>query len=76
MLGVRYTGGPIEIEPDSPSGPDLPTDLPEGVEQTNFMGVDYHHFKTEDGGDLFLTNFGVHSWRQLQPENWLVSILA
>jgi hypothetical protein len=35
-----------------------------------FLGVDYCHFKTEDGGDLYLTRFGVPLWKHLKPENW------
>lgn len=34
------------------------------------LGVDYFHLKTRDGGDLYLTRFGLPFWRQLQPENW------
>ena len=49
----------------------LPGDLPEGVQTLNFLGVDYVHLKTADGGDLYLTSFGLSFWRQLQPENWL-----
>jgi hypothetical protein len=35
-----------------------------------FLGVDYCHLKTEDGGDLYLTRFGVSLWKHLMPENW------
>jgi hypothetical protein len=48
----------------------LPADLPEGFELMTFLGVDYCHFKTEDGGDLYLTRFGVSLWKHLKPENW------
>src|ERR1051325_5140594 len=36
----------------------------------SMLGVDYFHLKTRDGGDLYLTRFGLPFWRQLQPENW------
>ena len=34
------------------------------------MGVDYFHFKSSDGGDLYLTRYGLPFWRNLLPENW------
>lgn len=34
-------------------------------------GVDYWHSATADGGDLYLTRFGLPFARQLQPDNWL-----
>ena len=34
------------------------------------LGVDYHHLKTSDGGDLYLTAFGLPFWEHLLPENW------
>ncbi len=48
----------------------LPEDLPADSQTLNFLGVDYVHLKTSEGGDLFLTAFGVPFWRQLLPENW------
>ena len=35
-----------------------------------FLGVDYHRLKLDDGGDLYLTRFGLPFWRNLLPENW------
>ncbi|MCP5522568.1 MAG: hypothetical protein H7A46_13585 [Verrucomicrobiales bacterium] len=37
------------------------------------QGVDYHLRQTRDGGDLFLTRFGLPFAGQLHPENWLDS---
>lgn len=54
----------------SPNQAGPPPDLPFGVKKLNFLGVDYYHFQTLDGGDLFLTQFGIHFWRQMLPENW------
>ena len=55
---------------NSPDQQNLPQDLPQGVQKTNFLGVDYYHFQTVDGGDMYLTEFGIHFWRQMLPENW------
>ena len=48
----------------------LPEDLPENAQTMTFLGVDYVRLKTSDGGDLYLTAFGLSVWRQLLPENW------
>lgn len=37
------------------------------------MGIEYHHARTPDGGDLYLTRFGLAFKEQLMPENWLES---
>jgi len=34
------------------------------------LGLSYVHSVTQDGGDLYLTDYGLKFWRQLQPENW------
>ena len=34
------------------------------------LGVDYHHAKQDDGGDLYLTRFGLAFRECLRPENW------
>ncbi len=36
----------------------------------SLLGVDYIHLKTADGGDLYLTRFGLPFWKSLLPENW------
>lgn len=36
----------------------------------SFLGVDYLHLKTEEGGDLYLTTFALPFWRNLLPEYW------
>lgn len=41
-----------------------------GAEATSLIGVDYLRLKTRDGGDLYLTPFGVPLREQLDPENW------
>jgi len=37
---------------------------------TSLIGVDYLRLKTGDGGDLYLTRFGMPFREQLAPENW------
>jgi hypothetical protein len=44
--------------------------LPPGGTRLSLLGVDYVHLKTRDGGDLYLTRFGLPFWRNLVPENW------
>ncbi len=36
----------------------------------SLLGVDYAHLKTSDGGDLYLTKYGVPFFQHLLPENW------
>jgi hypothetical protein len=45
-------------------------DLPAGAQLVNVMGVDYIHSRTENGGDLYLTNEGSSHCELLQPDNW------
>jgi hypothetical protein len=49
------------------SAPDAMAQEAEGV---SLLGVDYLRFKTSDGGDLYLTRFGVPLREQLDPESW------
>jgi len=53
--------------------PDLPADLPEEAQRMSFLGVEYLHLKTKDGGDLYLTRYGALFWRLMMPENWFAS---
>jgi hypothetical protein len=39
----------------------------------SLLGVKYLRLKTGDGGDLYLTGFGLPFWRNLLPENWYAS---
>ncbi|MCB1122623.1 MAG: hypothetical protein KJT03_13810, partial [Verrucomicrobiae bacterium] len=34
------------------------------------LGVEYTHIHTEEGGDLYLTRYGLPFMEQLKPENW------
>jgi len=36
----------------------------------SLLGVDYSHLATADGGELYLTRFGLPFWKNLLPENW------
>ena len=52
-------------------GPDRPAHSPPpGAAALNLLGVDYAHLRTGDGGDLYLTKFGVPFLEHLRPENW------
>ena len=45
-------------------------DLPPHCTPVSLLGVDYFHLKTSDGGDLYLTRFGLPFWQNFLPENW------
>ena len=47
-----------------------PATTPAGCTTISLLGVDYFHLKTGDGGDLYLTRFGLPFWQNLLPENW------
>jgi hypothetical protein len=44
--------------------------LPRGAMFIRILGVNYVRLRTEDDGDLYLTEQGLPFWRQLQPQNW------
>jgi hypothetical protein len=44
--------------------------LPPAAETVSFLGVDYARVKTADGGDLYLTRFGLCFHEHLASENW------
>jgi len=46
------------------------TSLPEEAADVTLLGVHYTHIKTRDGGDLYLTRYGVPFHEHLKPENW------
>lgn len=45
-------------------------DLPAGSTFLRVLGVNYVHLKTADGGDLYLTEYGVPFRSHLDPDNW------
>jgi hypothetical protein len=45
-------------------------ELPPGAEAISLLGVDYARLKTHEGGDLYLTRFGLPFRELLAPENW------
>lgn len=45
-------------------------ELPPGAEAVSLLGVDYARLKTQDGGDLYLTRFGLPLREYVIPENW------
>jgi hypothetical protein len=46
------------------------TELPPNSSTISLLGVEYVRFKTGDGGDLYLTKYGLPFWQNLLPENW------
>ena len=50
--------------------PAIPPDLRAQAQQLSLLGVDYARTSTGDGGELYLTRFGLPFWKHLLPENW------
>jgi hypothetical protein len=42
-------------------------------ERVPLLGVDYRHYKTVDGSELYLTRFGMPFLKHLAPQNWYAS---
>lgn len=40
------------------------------MKAVSILGVDYGHLKTSDGGDLYLTSYGLSFSEHLLPESW------
>lgn len=53
-----------------PAMPALPADLGQRAQHLSLLGVDYVRTPTGDGGELYLTRFGLPFWQNLLPENW------
>src|SRR5262245_30704066 len=45
-------------------------DIHPGARIVSLIGVNYLRHRTADGGDLYLTEFGLPFARQLAPESW------
>lgn len=45
-------------------------ELPPQSEVASIIGVEYVRLKMDDGGDMYLSRFGLPFWKQLAPENW------
>ncbi|HHQ44848.1 MAG TPA: hypothetical protein ENN13_01770, partial [Candidatus Altiarchaeales archaeon] len=58
--------------PDSGIIPELKASASSIVEsrKLKIFGVDYTHFRTIDGGDLYVTKYGMGRLQFLWPENW------
>jgi hypothetical protein len=65
MKGILH-GCPASVLETRPA----PEAMAQDAEAVSFLGVDYRRFKTSDGGDLYLTLFGVPLRKHLDPENW------
>jgi hypothetical protein len=70
------TAGPKASEADGNESAHLPFSarqlarLPRQATAVSLLGVDYTHLRTADGGELYLTQFGLPYWEHLLPENW------
>ncbi len=47
--------------------------LPPNATFLRILGVNYAHFKTDDDGDLYITEYGLPFLDHLRPENWYES---
>jgi hypothetical protein len=68
MKAGRDLFAPMALEEGA--GSVLPPEARERGQVLSLLGVKYLRLKTEDGGDLYLTQFGLPFWRNLLPENW------
>jgi hypothetical protein len=63
-----------DSEPEAPPGMPFPaaqqTLLPPGSTFLRILGVNYCHLRTDDDGDLYLTEHGLPFLDHLRPENW------
>src|SRR5512140_1044944 len=67
LNGRRETlSAPGTAEP----GPHKGFRLPPNATPMRLLGVDYLHVPTTNGGDLYLTRFGLPFLEHLQLENW------
>jgi hypothetical protein len=57
---------PATADPSHYKGPQLPPN----ATPMRLLGVDYVHLPTTNGGDLYLTRFGLPFLEHLQLENW------
>ena len=61
---------PRESDVSDRSRPVSSSGLPPQCTAISLLGVDYHHLRTRDGGEIYLTRFGLPFWQNLLPENW------
>ncbi len=54
---------------DDPLAAGIPG-LPDKAMSVELLDVRYLHLKTSDGGDLYLTKYGIPFWEHLLPQNW------
>ena len=48
----------------------VPKELPSGPEACSLLGVEYLRLRTQDGGEIYLTSFGIPFNELLAPQNW------
>jgi hypothetical protein len=70
LMPTPKVSDPVPAAVLPPRPPEPPADFPSPSAAVSLLGVDYYHLKTSDGGDLYLTRFGLPFWKNLLPENW------
>jgi len=50
--------------------PPTPPELAAHAQRLNLLRVEYLRTHTADGGELYLTRYGLPFWKNLLPENW------
>lgn len=65
--GLKPTGANLDAEPAWSPPPD---GLPPDARPIDLLGIRYVRCRTADGGELYLTRFGLPFFLHLQPENW------
>jgi hypothetical protein len=58
------------VEPELLCSPHQRRPLPAQATFVDLLDVGYAHLRTEDGGDLYLTQYGQPFWEHLLPRNW------
>ena len=61
----------MKLHRDETSPPDIDLSaLPPGAMFIRILGLNYVRLRTEDDGDIYLTEYGIPFSRHLQPANW------
>jgi len=69
-LEIEGRREPAAVAPAAASNRCVGRDLPPNATPMRLLGVDYVHVPTTNGGDLYLTRFGLPFLEHLQLENW------
>ena len=69
-LGIEARGKPVSASATERASQFKGRWLPPNATPMRLLGVDYVHLPTRNGGDLYLTRFGLPFLEHLQLENW------